>query len=166
MHNQHILEILQSREIKHQQIQTFVNKYHQAIVLSINYAGDIKCNKDSEYVFNYGHQILLDTLNITYYEKYESACGYYGIYSSESNVDELKQQAIKLEDTLPLGRLLDIDVYNCDGIALNRKNYTSMTRKCFICNQDAKTCGRNRTHSVEELENYFHLLVQQYQNIH
>lgn len=164
MYNQHILEILQAREVKHQQIQSFITKYHQAIVLSINYAGDIKCNDDTLYVFNYGHKIIMDSFKVEYFEKYDSYCGYYGIYYVNDNINDLKTKCIELEDNLPLGRLLDLDVYNDQGIFLNRVNYTSTVRKCFICNNDAKTCGRNRVHSVEELENYFKLLVKENKN--
>lgn len=165
MYNQHIEQILQAREIKQQQIQSFIKKYHQAIVLSINYAGDIKCNDDTLYVFDYGHKILMDTFAINVYEKHESYCGYYGIYYTKQNVDILKTKCIQLEDELPLGRLLDLDVYNEQGNALNRINYISTFRKCFICNNNAKTCGRNRTHSVQELESYFQLLVKKYKDI-
>ncbi len=64
----------------------------------------------------------------------------------------LKKYSIDLEETHPLGRLIDIDVtLKGQTNSLSRGSL----RKCFLCDKPAFVCGKNRTHSLEELNKYF-----------
>lgn len=64
----------------------------------------------------------------------------------------LKEKAVFLEENDNLGRLIDIDVtLKGQEQSLSRENQ----RKCFLCSNPAFVCGRNKTHNVKELLNYF-----------
>ena len=64
----------------------------------------------------------------------------------------LKTYSVDLEETHPLGRLIDIDVtLKGQSNSLSRGSL----RKCFLCDKPAFVCGKNRTHSLEELNDYF-----------
>lgn len=63
----------------------------------------------------------------------------------------VKKITIKLEETHPLGRLFDIDVYDEAGRGISREELGASVRRCLICEKEAKICGRNRTHRVEAL---------------
>jgi holo-ACP synthase len=78
--------------------------------------------------------------------------GFLKLYAVKSQ-DPLfvKKITIKMEETHPLGRLFDIDVYNDAGNGIGRAELGSPVRRCLICEKDAKLCGRSRSHSVEEL---------------
>ena len=66
--------------------------------------------------------------------------------------NSLKKQAISLEETHPLGRLIDIDItLKNQSQSLSRGSL----RKCFLCENPAFVCGKNKTHKVEDLINYF-----------
>lgn len=68
---------------------------------------------------------------------------------------ELKRRMIAIEEQQPFGRLIDLDVLRLkDGHLeiLGRKDLDLPRRKCFICERDAKECGRTRRHSVEEMQ--------------
>lgn len=65
---------------------------------------------------------------------------------------ELKQKTSELEERHPLGRLFDMDILKPDGVAVSRTEAGFLPRKCLLCEEEAKACGRNRTHTVEELE--------------
>ena len=67
----------------------------------------------------------------------------------------LKLKAIQIEDEWVYGRLIDLDVYDQQMGLLSRNSFHKENRKCFICNLDAKICGRNRTHTVDELIDFF-----------
>lgn len=56
-----------------------------------------------------------------------------------------------MEETHPLGRLFDVDVYDEAGSGISREELGSPVRKCLICEKDAKLCGRSRSHTVKEL---------------
>lgn len=64
---------------------------------------------------------------------------------------ELKQRMIQLEQNHPWGRLLDLDVlWLKDGelTSVSRKTLALPPRTCFICDENAKECGRSRRHSI------------------
>lgn len=63
----------------------------------------------------------------------------------------VKKMMVQAEETHPLGRLFDIDVYDAEGKGIGRGSVGAPVRKCLICEKDAKMCGRSRNHGVEEL---------------
>lgn len=83
----------------------------------------------------------------------EETAGYAAIYLTEG-IDRyvLKKEAVRLEETHPLGRLFDLDVLGEDHCPVTREEAGAERRSCLLCGRDAKVCGRNRTHSVEELQ--------------
>lgn len=79
---------------------------------------------------------------------------------------ELKAAMIEVEESHPWGRLLDLDVLYCE-VEQNQNQPDSMTlqihgtsrsdlnlpsRRCLICQEDAKVCGRSRKHSIEDMQ--------------
>lgn len=70
---------------------------------------------------------------------------------------ELKSELVLFEEKQPLGRLFDLDVLYWDKTkdklgTIGRKELNLPPRKCFICQDEAKICGRERRHSVEEMQ--------------
>lgn len=67
---------------------------------------------------------------------------------------ELKYKMIQIEEQHPYGRLIDLDVLwqDEDKIkSVSRQELGFAPRCCFICNKDAKECGRSRVHSISEI---------------
>ncbi len=67
------------------------------------------------------------------------------------SIDEVKRAVCHIEDTHPLGRLFDLDVIAPDGIPVSRAEVGYAPRKCLLCDNEARFCMRNRTHTTEEL---------------
>ncbi|MDO4306111.1 MAG: citrate lyase holo-[acyl-carrier protein] synthase [Eubacteriales bacterium] len=83
----------------------------------------------------------------------EENAGYAAIYFlSGADGGMLKKEAVFLEESHALGRLFDIDVEGQDGRLMSRVQAGTGKRTCLICGKEAKACGRNRTHSVKELQ--------------
>ncbi len=59
----------------------------------------------------------------------------------------LKALAVQMEESSPLGRLADIDVYTPEGKALSR----GTLRPCLLCKEYAAVCAREGRHTVEQL---------------
>ena len=57
---------------------------------------------------------------------------------------------IQLEETHPLGRFVDIDVYTNKG-QISRA-YLDMKKKCMICEKNAFVCMQENRHSLEEIK--------------
>lgn len=155
MKNENINEILSAREEKHQQIFNLLNDYKTVVVLSINYPGPNKCNKYSKEVFISAIDKIKKEFLVEKIIQKESYAGYYAIIPLNENSRTLKLKAIQIEDEWVYGRLIDLDVYDQQVGLLSRNSFHKENRKCFICNLDAKICGRNRTHTVDELINFF-----------
>lgn len=65
---------------------------------------------------------------------------------------EAKRAAIAIEDADPIGRLLDIDVYDSTGRSVSRYDLSLPPRRCLICDRPAHECARSRRHSLLELQ--------------
>lgn len=84
----------------------------------------------------------LDPKSISFHE---SSDGNFYCYLFNKG-QNLKEKTIEIEEKHPLGRFVDIDVYQ--GITSISRN---TLRKCFICNNAAFVCQRNKTHTLDEL---------------
>ena len=70
--------------------------------------------------------------------------------------------ACDIEDTHPLGRLFDIDVMDADGLPIKRETVGAEARRCLICENEARYCMRNRTHTPQELTTKIQEMVDAY----
>jgi len=75
---------------------------------------------------------------------------------------EAKIASCKIEDTHALGRLFDIDVFDNNGIPIKRETVGATARRCLICDNEARFCMRNRTHTTNELTEKIHSLIESY----
>lgn len=64
---------------------------------------------------------------------------------------EAKRVAVNIEETHPLGRLMDIDVIGADGVPISRDAVGAPPRKCLICGENARVCMRLKSHSYSDL---------------
>lgn len=159
-----LLAMLDAREYRAHLQQAFLGKMEpedncSLLVMTMAIPGPIKANEPLNHAFDemVNHiNSQLDTDNIIQTLKREEYTGHEYYILSSLSPREMKEFAVKIEETHPLGRLFDIDV-----LKLNEDNLiegTSRTqlglpvRRCFICNRPAKDCGRSRRHSVEELQ--------------
>lgn len=62
-----------------------------------------------------------------------------------------KQLCCRIEDTHPLGRLMDIDVLYGEGRILGRSDAGLPPRKCLLCDNEVRLCMRSGNHTREEL---------------
>lgn len=66
-----------------------------------------------------------------------------------------KLQAISIENQHPLGRLVDLDVFDAKGQMLSRTRLGFPPRKCYLCEGPAHLCVRSKQHSEKDLKQYF-----------
>ena len=62
----------------------------------------------------------------------------------------VKKMTMELEDGSDFGRLLDMDVMT-KARSFTRGDFGAAGRKCLLCGEDAKACGRSRRHKIPEL---------------
>lgn len=76
--------------------------------------------------------------------------GYEAYFLLRMDAPEAKRQCCRLEETHPLGRLMDMDVWGPSG-PVSRTDIGLAPRKCLLCSREARYCMRARTHTTEEL---------------
>ena len=69
----------------------------------------------------------------------------------DAPAEAVKKRTVAIEEGHPLGRLFDMDVYGCDGVALRGEDTGRSVRTCIVCGGPVWTCSRSRAHSVDEL---------------
>lgn len=73
-------------------------------------------------------------------------------------LQEVKQRAITIEESHPLGRLMDIDIIDNDGKPITR----GTSRRCLLCSQPARHCMRARTHTLTEILSFIDSCCDEY----
>ena len=128
----------------------------------MNIPGPIKTNALIRKAFTIGRDSLLSQLGhvnaviLEALETHEDTGD--ELLLSVGNVppEALKDIAVMIEDSTPVGRLYDIDIINVDGHKLSRTQF----RKCLICSKQAQECARSRTHSVSDMQDAVEKLLQ------
>ena len=147
-------QLLESRD-KRAEFQTILlNGYRTPLVsFTVNMPGKVKKNHRSEAVFNAGVESIRETLagHIVYYKLLDNLTGPEGYFAVDMEVGELKAAMCRIEDSHPLGRLMDIDVLSAPGQHVSRTTLGHQPRKCLVCGGMAAACTRSRAHPTEQL---------------
>ena len=78
--------------------------------------------------------------------------GHHALYLLDGEARDWKTRMLALENRAPLSRLWDIDIIDRDGVAVSRRDLGLLPRRCLICDDDAKTCARERRHDIAALQ--------------
>ena len=127
------------------------------VSFTMNIAGPVKTSAVIYRLFEDGCEQLEQVLhtkhlNILCRRKENNVTGCLAFYSVDADAEVLKRLCIWLEETHPLGRLLDLDVFAPDGAHSSRESLGLAERPCIICGEPGRTCASRRLHSVEELQ--------------
>lgn len=150
-------EMLAAREARAAAQQQLLAAHSAPLVcLTLNIPGPVKVLDLVPRAFEEGLKRITGSLkekHIQILELRESheKTGYEALCSVDGDPIELKAMMTAIEDSGPLGRLLDIDVIRTDGEKVSRTELGCPSRTCLLCGQPAHICGRSRSHSVAEL---------------
>jgi holo-ACP synthase CitX len=140
--------ILHAREKRSHQIEHLLSNHEVVVSIKVNFPGD---NKNHPLAYLVINGFVLDELGLKIIKShwYSSLDGPYYLISVDDPGQSAKALASSFEENHPLGRFLDVDVYTRQG-SLSRKE----KRKCYLCDQRAHVCVREKTHSYQELYDY------------
>lgn len=145
-----ILLVREERESRRSR--TAINLNQTLIQLTLNLPGPDKAPSGSGELFHWGVQQILATMASAEIDtEGHDVLGPWALIVTSENATRIKQQAIVLENSIPAGRLLDIDVYSQDGVQVSRRDIESPSRPCLICENSAVDCIRNQTHNPAQL---------------
>jgi len=123
------------------------------ICFTLNIPGEYKVFPLVERCFEEGKTLILRLLgkkSITYWEV-RVKTGLEGYFIADGNAREIKMMLLPLEESHPLGRLFDIDVFEPGGSALHRTDLGQPERSCLVCGKPVWACARSRAHASEDL---------------
>ncbi|WON78407.1 citrate lyase holo-[acyl-carrier protein] synthase [Serratia sp. UGAL515B_01] len=150
-------ELLSSRECRQTRQQAWLARHTTTLlVLTLVVPGAVKDSQLTRQVFNLGWQALRHMYRQQGWlclqeEVLALPTGGEGYMSLQAEARRVKELAIELEIRKPIGRLWDIDVLTPQGHILSRREIGLPERGCLLCNQPAKLCARQRSHSTEQL---------------
>jgi len=152
-----IEKFLNGREKRAELIQGLCKKYEKPTICSrVNYPGIYKTNEvttkitevmEKELISVFDSKIVYKLIDVTFE-------GPLVIMVVDESVQKVKAEMVAIEENHPLGRTVDLDVYDENGASISRNDLGYKTRKCFICEKDAKLCVRSRAHDENEVKSY------------
>ncbi|MBR5085929.1 MAG: citrate lyase holo-[Muribaculaceae bacterium] len=121
--------------------------------LTVIMPGNVKRNLSSIIVSQAAVNAILNRLegNIVEIITRDLETGYEAYFVTSLSQYDAKKTACGIEDNHPLGRLFDIDIFDNDGLPVKRETVGFAPRRCLMCDNEARYCMRNRTHTPQEL---------------
>ncbi len=134
------------------------------VCLTVVMPGSVKRSDQSLTVAEAATNILKHELEnrLSYLEERDLPTGYEAFLLVSLSPLEAKRTTCAIEESHPLGRLFDIDVFDTDGQPVPREAVGLRPRRCMLCDNEARWCMRNRTHTQEELHNHINSLIMNY----
>lgn len=145
-------QLLESRDRRVMHQKDLLGKFpgKSLLCFTVQFPGPEKRNGLSLSVAEAGVNAFLQTFRVEYKELRDLETGFEGYFVVTMPPVEAKRLACALEDTHPLGRLMDIDVVENDG-PLSRETLGLPARRCLLCDREVRYCMRARTHTAAEL---------------
>ncbi len=158
--------LLRSRDQRHARQQELMaaNPESTLVCLTVVMPGNVKRNEQSLIAAEAAVEALKHELEnrLAYLEERDLPTGYEAFFMASSDPLETKRATCAIEENHPLGRLFDIDVFDAEGVPVPRKSVGLQPRRCMLCDNEARFCMRNRTHTQEELHNHINNLIKNY----
>ena len=165
-----ILYAKEERALKQKEL---LSRYPLASLISlcINIPSLIKLSHEAVVVHEIAHQALLGMLEnegieLLACEHTFASTGAESFFTCKVDAKVLKTFTCKVENSHPLGRLMDIDVLDFTGKILSRTALGLSKRRCFVCEEQAKLCARAQKHTYEELNAHIKQLVEKHAFAH
>lgn len=147
-----LTEILNAREVRAARQQALLRKYRCPVVsFTMNIAGPVKTSPLVRRAFDAGLAALEKALNaypIRSREVIHEITGDEAIFSVDAEASILKVLCTAIEESMPMGRLFDMDVLDIHGRKLERRQ----ERCCLVCGAPGRGCAAGRLHSVQSLQ--------------
>lgn len=154
-------QLLQSRDnrAKHQKDLLGKNPGRSLLCLTVQLPGTEKRNATSLKIARAGVEAIREAFSPEYEELRDLETGYEGYFLVSLPAPDAKRLACRIEDTHPLGRLMDIDVHTKQAEedyfssvgCISRSDIGLEPRKCLLCGNEVRYCMRAKTHTTEEL---------------
>jgi len=145
-------QLLKSRDERVEHQKDLLGSYpgKSLLCLTVQLPGPEKRNRTSLAIAQAGVEAVREAFKPEYEELRDLETGYEAYFMIPLSGTEVKRIACQIEDTHPLGRLMDLDIVTPDGL-VGRECLGLQPRKCLLCDNEVRYCMRAKTHTVSEL---------------
>lgn len=145
-------QLLQSRDnrAKHQKDLLESHPGRSLLCMTVQLPGPEKRNATSLKIAKAGVEAIREAFSPEFEELRDLETGYEAYFLVPLSGQEAKRLACQIEDTHPLGRLMDIDVL-ITALCVSRTDIGLQPRKCLLCGNEVRYCMRAKTHTTAEL---------------
>lgn len=150
-------ELLQSRDARSLRQREILGRFPEAalLCLTVILPGPVKRDSRSLVVAGAAMEAISERIGeVLHSEVHDLDTGFEAYYAVGAPAAEVKRLCCEIEDTHPLGRLMDLDVIvqEEDGLhPLPRGVVGLAERGCLVCGSSGRGCARSRAHSLGEL---------------
>ena len=130
------------------------------VCLLVNYVGQVKTNSVTRRIFEEGAKAIFSLLEVDYLAVNLFETGEEGFFVTQLDAEKAKRVLCQVEETHPLGRFMDIDVFDRDGRQISRQDVGFEPRKCLLCDCDARECYILRRHDAQQLKKFIDTTVE------
>ena len=157
-------QLLESRDARaaHQQELLAAHPSASLVCLTVQLPGPEKRNALSLTIGQAGLEALRERFPASHYEVRDLETGYEVYMLVREGALEAKRMCCELEESHPLGRLMDMDVLGAEG-PVSRSRLGLPERCCLLCGQPVRYCMRAKNHSREELLLRIKQMVEEYE---
>lgn len=155
--------ILNAREHRMFDVKKALDQNPLILLIKANIPGDNKNLWFSKYLVLYFQKLLKHTCENEDSFYYESMDGPYVImHLSDDDPEIIKRCLMHIEETHPLGRFIDLDLFHQKEHSISRTDMNAPLRTCFLCKEPAIECMRYHRHSTSEMIQYIESHVKDY----
>ena len=170
MDEKFFMEILQSREDRRTRQLDILKSYESSLIsFTLNTPGIVKDNEMYREIHKEGLKAIINILDskgisMIYQDEINKSTGSEGYIAVDFDAVKVKKILIELEESHPLGRIFDIDVFDKNHNQISRSDLNKGSRSCLLCNKNARICIREKNHTIEELYARIEDLWKEYKN--
>jgi len=165
-----LTELLDSRDARRDLQQRLLREHPEEtlVCLTVVMPGSEKRNATSLLVAHAAVEALRETFadSLTQLTERDLKTGYEAYLLCRKPTIEAKRMTCEIEEQHPLGRLFDMDVLHADGRPVERWEVGKPPRTCLLCDNEARFCMRNHTHTQEELLQHIQDMTEAYVREH
>lgn len=146
--------LLVTRDRRQELIEQYLRADYPAVVfLSLVLPGEEKNPAGADALVSWAIRSLVRKLpGLINLNKGSDCLGIYAIMHVALEAAEVKRRCVDIESAEPFARLLDLDVYDRDGVQIDRPRLGFQPRPCLVCDRPAVECIRLRRHTDAEIK--------------
>ena len=149
-------QLLRSRDERYARQLAWTGKNPESVLvcLTVILPGAVKRDRRSLRVAEAGVAAVREWFQPVAEDCLDLDTGFEGYFLVKGDLLEVKRSCCRIEDSHPLGRLMDLDVLERTEdtvVPVSRERVGEPSRRCLLCDRPARECMRAHTHSREDL---------------